>query len=200
MAASTPIMPFLRPLSLPRPQTVRQFLRFSTATPCREAAQQQQEDRNLAASRHAPEAYPPPSMKSRPRPKESKASRRTSYPQKERHYPTRQPSHHQPELPKLIPQPVQLLAPEKCAPNLPYFVTRSANNELPIYTLRKRGGNLKMTRVKKVDGDRMKLRDALRIALGVGEKDCVINSVTGHIMIKGHHKPVIEKFLRARKF
>lgn len=57
-----------------------------------------------------------------------------------------------------------------------------------------------MTRVKKVDGDRLQLRDALRTALDVGEKDCVINSVTGHIMIKGHHKPGIEKFLRQRKF
>ena len=57
-----------------------------------------------------------------------------------------------------------------------------------------------MTRVKKVDGDRLKLRDALRIALGVAEKDAVVNSVTGHIMIKGHHKPKIEKFLRERQF
>ena len=103
-------------------------------------------------------------------------------------------------MPKLIPEPIQLLAPEHCAPNLPYFVSRSANNELPIYTLRKRGGNLKMTRVKKVDGDRMKLRNALKTALQVREKDCVINSVTGHIMIKGHHKPAIETFLRARNF
>ncbi|KAK4611640.1 hypothetical protein CLAFUW4_12940 [Fulvia fulva] len=198
MASLTPMMPFLRPLGLPRPQTVRHFLRFSTATPCREAAQR--EDRNLAASRTAPESYPPPSMKSLPRPKESKASRRTSYPLKERHYPTRHQSHHQPQVPKLIPQPVQPLSPERCAPNLPYFVTRSANNELPIYTLRKRGGNLKMTRVKKIDGDRLRLRDALRVALGVADKDAVVNSVTGHIMIKGHHKPRIEKFLRERKF
>lgn len=139
-------------------------------------------------------------MKSKARPKESKASRRTSHPRKERPYPTRHLSHQQPEKLKLIPDPVESLPAEQCAPNLPYFVTRSANNELPIYTLRKSGGNLKMTRVKKIDGNKVVLRDELREMLGVQEKDAIVNSVTGHIMIKGHYKPQIEKFLRQRMF
>lgn len=57
-----------------------------------------------------------------------------------------------------------------------------------------------MTRVKKIDGNKLVLRDALREVLGVQEKDAIVNSVTGHIMIKGHHKPQIEKFLRQRMF
>jgi large subunit ribosomal protein L49 len=64
--------------------------------------------------------------------------------------------------------------------------------------LRKRGGNLKMTRIKKIDGDRQILRDELKTLLK--SEDCVINSITGHIMIKGHHKPTVEKFLRERMF
>jgi hypothetical protein len=34
MAAVTPFMSFLRPMGLPRPATVRQFMHFSTSTPC----------------------------------------------------------------------------------------------------------------------------------------------------------------------
>lgn len=70
----------------------------------------------------------------------------------------------------------------------------------PIYTLRKRGGNLRQTRVKKIAGSVEKLRDALLEELGVPEKECVINRTTGHVVIKGFHKPRIETFLKARKF
>lgn len=139
-------------------------------------------------------------MKSLPRPKESKASHRSNYPKKERHYPTRGASHHQPTLPKLIPDAVEPLEPQLCAPNLAYFVTRSPSNELPIYTLRKRGGNLHLTKIKKVDGKADVLRDELQAFLGLGEKEATINTTTGHIMLKGHHKPSIEKFLRQRMF
>lgn len=55
-----------------------------------------------------------------------------------------------------------------------------------------------MTRIKKIDGDRHILRDELKSLLK--NSDCVVNSVTGHIMIKGHHKPQVEKFLRERMF
>jgi large subunit ribosomal protein L49 len=55
-----------------------------------------------------------------------------------------------------------------------------------------------MTRIKKIDGDRSMLRDELKVLLK--SSDCVVNSTTGHIMIKGHHKPQVEKFLRQRMF
>lgn len=139
-------------------------------------------------------------MKSLPRPKESKASHRTNHPKVERHYPTRGVSHNQPKVEKLIPDPVEPLAPHLCAPNLPYFVTRTPSNHLPIYTLRKAGGNKPVTRVKKVDGRAEVLKDELRELLGLAEKECVINNTTGHIMIKGHHVSKIEHFLKQRAF
>lgn len=157
-------------------------------------------DHNLVASRTAPATYPPPSMKSLPRPKESHASHRTAHPKKQRHYPTRGATHVQTNVEKLIPEPVEPLAPQLCAPNLPYFVNRTPNNELPIYTLKKRGGNLKLTKVRKVDGRKEILRDELRVALGLAENEAVINQLTGHIVLKGHHKPRIQKFLRERMF
>ena len=86
------------------------------------------------------------------------------------------------------------------APNLPYYVTRTPSHELPIYHLRKRGGNLRQTRVKKISGSIDALRDALQAALAVPETECVINRVTNHVVIKGFHKPSIEAFLMARKF
>ena len=57
-----------------------------------------------------------------------------------------------------------------------------------------------MTRVKNISGSIDALRDALERELAVLDKDCVINRVTNHVMIKGFHKPAIEAFLIARKF
>ena len=227
MASQTPILPFLRPLSLPRPSTVRHFLSFSTSSICRAATARQQPregqdtnrstlqsqftdyspDRNLIASRTASPTYPPSSMKSLPRPKESRASRRTAHPRPKRPYPTRQPTH-TPVVPqKLIPEPVVPLSAEQCAPNLPYFVTRTRSNELPVYTDFKRGGNLKLTLVRKVSGDAERLRDQLRHELkgklgkpGSEKERCVVNSITGQVVIKGHVKTEVTKFLRERMF
>lgn len=57
-----------------------------------------------------------------------------------------------------------------------------------------------MTRVKKIDGKVDVLRDELRGALGLQEKECQVDPVTRHVVLKGHYKPQIEKFLRERKF
>ncbi|KAF2481939.1 mitochondrial large subunit ribosomal protein-domain-containing protein [Neohortaea acidophila] len=219
MASLVPILPFLRPLSLPRPSTIQHFLRFSTTTRCqlprpptdtkaapRPARQTQQytpshnEDPNLVASRTASPTYPPPSMKSLPRPKLSRASRRTSQPPKQRPYPTRQPSHHQPAPPKLIPEPVAPLPPAECAPNLAYFVTRTRNNELPVYHDSKRGGNMKLTLVRKIDGEVEVLRDQLRARLHLKKEDCIVNPITRQVVMKGHWKPEVANFLRERQF
>lgn len=165
-------------------------------------------DLNLIASRTASPTYPPRSMTSLPRPKESKASRRTAHPRPQRAYPTRQPTHTPVTPRKLIPEPVTPLPADQCAPNLSYFVTRTRSNELPVYQDRKRGGNLKLTTVRKIDGDPSVLRDELRIALGfVGAngtkgkvEDCVVNPLTRQVVMKGHFKPRVERFLRERMF
>ena len=139
-------------------------------------------------------------MKSLPRPKVSRSSRRTAHPTKERPYPTRRRTHTPVDPINLLPEPVEPLPDTQCAPNLQYFVTRTSSNELPVYTLRKRGGDLKLTRIKKIDGDPEVLRDELRQALGLEGKDCVVNNLTRHVVVKGHHKPQIDRYLRERKF
>lgn len=157
-------------------------------------------DPNLVASETASPSYPPPSLKSIPRPRESHASHRTSQPTKIRNYPDRAPRKTQLSGATSISPSAPALGENDVAPNLPYYVTRTPSNELPIYTLKKRGGNLRQTRVKKITGSIDALRDSLQQLLAVPEKECVINRVTNHVVIKGWHKPRIEEFLAARKF
>lgn len=69
-------------------------------------------------------------------------------------------------------------------PPLPYHVHRTASQNLPVYHLAKRGGNLHQTRVRKIEGDVERLRDEIRTFLGIKEEDVVINRLMGHIIIK----------------
>ncbi|KAJ4291075.1 54S ribosomal protein img2, mitochondrial [Kalmusia sp. IMI 367209] len=79
-----------------------------------------------------------------------------------------------------------------------YHVARSSNKNLPIYTDYKRGGNLHLTTIRKITGDLSALRDELRVFLNKKNEDVKINSLTQHVIIKGHHVPEITEFLRAR--
>src|SRR5277367_5869820 len=64
-----------------------------------------------------------------------------------------------PSSPAATKKPVSL--------SLPYCVNRTPTANLPIYLLAKRGGNLKQTRLRKIEGDintlRVHLRDALKL-------------------------------------
>jgi large subunit ribosomal protein L49 len=66
----------------------------------------------------------------------------------------------------------------------PYRVLRTPSNNLPIYLLRKRGGNLHQTKLRKIEGNINVLRKELREALGMDEKEVVINQLTKAIIIK----------------
>ncbi|KAF2851239.1 Img2-domain-containing protein [Plenodomus tracheiphilus IPT5] len=81
-----------------------------------------------------------------------------------------------------------------------YHVSRSVNKNLPIYTDKKRGGNLHLTLIRKLSGDIKALRDELREFLQKKADDVTINTVTNQVVVKGHHKLEIEKYLTARGF
>ena len=86
-----------------------------------------------------------------------------------------------------LPGPRHAKASSTVAPEfspLPYYVPRTASRELPIYQLTKRGGNLRQTRIRKIDGDRAKLLAELQSALRLKPENITINQVTGHIIIK----------------
>lgn len=86
------------------------------------------------------------------------------------------------------------------SPNLPYYVTRTPSNELPVYHFAKGGGNKPLTKVRRIDGDLEALRDALQQHLQLKWDDCAINSLTKHVVVKGHVKNEIRAFLQARNF
>jgi len=60
---------------------------------------------------------------------------------------------------------------------------------MPVYLLSKRGGNLKQTKLRRIEGDINVLRTDLQQALGVDEKDVVINQLTKQIIIRVRWKP-----------
>lgn len=66
----------------------------------------------------------------------------------------------------------------------PYFVQRTPTRNLPIYQLAKAGGNLKLTKLRKLVGDTEALRKELEGFLAPKPEYVRINSLTGHIIIK----------------
>lgn len=66
----------------------------------------------------------------------------------------------------------------------PYRVNRTPSNNLPIYLLAKAGGNLKQTKVRKIEGNINVLKTDLQQALGLDEKEIAINQLTKQIIIK----------------
>lgn len=75
-------------------------------------------------------------------------------------------------------------APSTSAPVKPYRVERTGTKNLPVYLLSKRGGNLKQTKVRRIEGNINVLRTELQEALGLEKEDVVINQLTQQIIIK----------------
>lgn len=68
---------------------------------------------------------------------------------------------------------------------LPYHVHRTPSQQLPVYHLAKGGGgNLHLTKIRKIDGDIKALRNDLQQALGLKDEHIAVNQLTRHIMIK----------------
>ncbi|KAA8566570.1 hypothetical protein EYC84_009118 [Monilinia fructicola] len=64
--------------------------------------------------------------------------------------------------------------------------------------LPKAGGNLKQTKIRKIEGDIMKLKEHLEDAFF--NKEIRVNQLTKQIIIKGWCKPQVEEFLVERNF
>ncbi|KAL2258972.1 hypothetical protein VTK26DRAFT_7512 [Humicola hyalothermophila] len=90
--------------------------------------------------------------------------------------------------------------PTESAGRPPYLVTRTASNNFRVYHLAKRGGNKKLTVIKKVEGDRQALRSMLSQHLKVAEHAIKVNSLTGHVTVPGHRKQEVTDWLAAMGF
>ncbi|KAK4444561.1 putative mitochondrial large ribosomal subunit L49 [Podospora aff. communis PSN243] len=82
----------------------------------------------------------------------------------------------------------------------PYLIERTPSKNLPVYQLAKRGGNYKLTIVKKVEGDKQALRRDIAQALGMDLEDVRVKTVTGHIELKGYLAPKVTEFLEKQGF
>lgn len=84
------------------------------------------------------------------------------------------------------PKPAKQPRPALQLTNLPYFVRRTASNQLPVYLVTKAGGTKQLTKIQKTEGDVDALRDDLAYTLGVDVRspDVSINRLNGHIIVK----------------
>ncbi|KAI0838509.1 mitochondrial large subunit ribosomal protein-domain-containing protein [Hypoxylon sp. FL0890] len=89
--------------------------------------------------------------------------------------------------------------PEKRTP-LPYFVGRNNLNNLGVYHKQRRGGNLKLTLLKNGEGDLLALKRDIKESLQLNDGDISVNSITRHIVIRGHKKLQVLNFLHTMGF
>ncbi|KAF2174684.1 hypothetical protein K469DRAFT_705238 [Zopfia rhizophila CBS 207.26] len=213
MALLQPILPFLRPLGPPRSSTYRHLLRFSTASRLRV-------DQSVTSDSSAPTSPPAaPSSQPSPLPETPKEASRAAdlaatealieadsaqppvskpvpsskSPRSTKHVKKSKPAKSATMTPKL-PKDPKLPAPPA------YHVARSHNNNYPVYTDYKRGGNLHLTTVRKVTGNLAALRAELRTLLEKDKYEVKINDLTKHVIVKGHHAPQIMDYLKLRGF
>ncbi|RYP92171.1 hypothetical protein DL770_001678 [Monosporascus sp. CRB-9-2] len=83
---------------------------------------------------------------------------------------------------------------------LPYFVSKNNLDNFSVYHRKKAGGNLKVTLLKRAEGNLQALKHDLKEALQLRDADVSVNSVTKHIMVRGHRRDEIVHFLRTMGF
>ncbi|KAK3400434.1 mitochondrial large subunit ribosomal protein-domain-containing protein [Sordaria brevicollis] len=105
-----------------------------------------------------------------------------------------------PEAPAAPATQSSTASPPASTKKLPYLVGRAWTQRLPVYQLAKRGGNKKLTQIKKVQGDGQAMRRDLAKFLGVEEKEVRVKVPTGHLEVDGHRKEEIVKFLTESGF
>ncbi|KAF2743660.1 hypothetical protein M011DRAFT_461502 [Sporormia fimetaria CBS 119925] len=210
-----PLLTFLRPLGAPRSAAWSQSLAFSTATRLRAAEPAPPKPKESISSKTSPASSTVPATPSSPQDAARAADLAVSEAAIESDNPnppapkpvlpsdhatsdsqstpaTGQPSQRQPGTSNAPQSEKLVLGPAK------YLVTRSANKNFPVYTDFKRGGNLKLTIVRKVSGDLAALRNELKIYLNKKEDEVFLNDLTKQVIVKGHHVPEVTKFLQSR--
>ena len=73
--------------------------------------------------------------------------------------------------------------PTAAEPRPPYHVARTPSQNLAIYHIKKRGGNFKLTQIKKIEGDRQAFRRKLAQDLGLELDKVLVKTPTGHVEV-----------------
>ncbi|KAH7382891.1 mitochondrial large subunit ribosomal protein-domain-containing protein [Cadophora sp. MPI-SDFR-AT-0126] len=167
MASALPL-PFLRPMSLPRPSTLHKYLKLTRPALSQSTTLRKASTTTTSASTSSSPLTTPltPSTSTQTRTQTPTSSATSSS------------------------------SPARPPPSKPYRLIRTPSNKLPIYLLWKRGGNKKLTRVRKIEGDVNVLKTDLQVALGVKEGDVTVNQLARQVIVKGHMKPQIEQFFK----
>ncbi|KAI7899493.1 mitochondrial large subunit ribosomal protein-domain-containing protein [Cokeromyces recurvatus] len=79
-----------------------------------------------------------------------------------------------------------------------YFVSRTVNKGIPVYTDYKNGGTRLLTVIRKVQGDSLALMEDLQADFP--EAEITRNYRTRHVLIKGNHVNEIKEWLIAKGF
>ena len=82
------------------------------------------------------------------------------------------------------PQPISSPTVQETKPTEPYFVRRTPTRNLPVYEALKRGGNLKQTKIRKIEGERAQLTKQLEASLDPKPEWLRVNPTTGNIEMK----------------
>ncbi|KAK0724469.1 mitochondrial large subunit ribosomal protein-domain-containing protein [Lasiosphaeris hirsuta] len=81
-----------------------------------------------------------------------------------------------------------------------WHVSRTPSNQLPVYELAKRGGNYKLTQIKKVEGDKAAFKETLARDLGLDIKKVILKVPTGHVEVRGSVRKQVNEWLAAQGF
>ncbi|RPA98908.1 hypothetical protein L873DRAFT_1807605 [Choiromyces venosus 120613-1] len=83
---------------------------------------------------------------------------------------------------------------------LPYFVSRTENNNLPVYQEYKAGGNKLQTRIRRIEGNLSFLKKQIEEAFQMEKGHVTINYRVGHVIVKGRRRDEVVRFLLDLRF
>lgn len=81
-----------------------------------------------------------------------------------------------------------------------YFVKRTKNSSLPVYTDFRNGGTRKLTIIRRIDGDVKSFMQDLQQALYLSAEDISLNRTNNNVIIKGIKLKQVMDWLESRGF
>ncbi|KAI7854676.1 mitochondrial large subunit ribosomal protein-domain-containing protein [Circinella umbellata] len=84
---------------------------------------------------------------------------------------------------------------------LPYFISRTSNNGLPVYTDFKNGGTQHLTIIRRIEGDAEALKNEVLALFPEAPKNFArVNPVNNQVILKGVHMNEIKQWLVEKGF
>merc|ERR1712080_530361 len=100
---------------------------------------------------------------------------------------------------QIAKSPSGWVPPADPPPELPFHVTRTRTNNIPVYCKIKGGGNKFVTEVRKVRGDLRELERCIRLTIG-DQLHYQINELTSTVKVKGKFEAEIKRMLKELGF